>query len=141
MNITTRRSLRNLDDFFSSFNQSLSKTPSNEGLLSADWIPSVDIIESDEEFKIKAELPEVNKKDVNVSIDKDILTISGERAYEKSDHKEHRIERSFGSFSRSFSLPDNIDDSKIKAESKNGMLYLRIPKTVKKERLKQIDIH
>ena len=110
-------------------------------MLSADWIPFVDITENDNSFMIKAELPEVKKDDVNVSIDKNILTLSGERRAQLKDEKEHRIERSYGSFSRSFSLPDNIDDSKISAENKDGMLYLTIPKAAAKEKLKQIKIH
>ncbi len=141
MNITPWHSLRNFDDFFSNLNQNIAKRPIQEGMLSADWIPAVDIIEDDKSFVIKAELPEVDKEDVSVNVDKNILTISGERKSEVKDEKEHRIERSYGSFSRSFSLPDNIDDSKIKAESKNGMLYLTIPKAAEKQKLKQIEIH
>ena len=141
MNMTPWHSVRNFDDFFSSLNQSIAKRPAQEGMLSADWIPSVDIIENKESFIIKAELPEVNKEDVKVSIDKNILTLSGERKSETRDQKEHRIERSYGSFSRSFSLPDNIDEANIHAESKNGMLYLTIPKAAPKEKLTQIEIH
>jgi len=141
MNIAPWHSLRNFDDFFSNLNQSIAKRPAQEGMLSADWIPSVDIIENDDSFVIKAELPEVKKEDVKVSIDKNILTFSGERRTEQKDEKEHRIERSYGSFSRSFSLPDNIDDTKISAENKDGMLYLTIPKAEAKEKLKQIEIH
>jgi len=141
MNIAPWHTLRNFDDFFSSFNQNISKRPVQEGMLSADWVPAVDITENDESFVIKAELPEVDKKDVRVNVDKNILTLSGERKSEIKDEKEHRIERSYGSFSRSFSLPDNIDDSNIKAESKKGMLYLTIPKAAQKRKLKQIEIH
>jgi len=141
MNIAPWHSLRNFDDFFSNLNQSIAKRPAQEGMLSADWIPSVDIIENDDSFVIKAELPEVKKEDVKVSIDKNILTFSGERRTELKDEKEHRIERSYGSFSRSFSLPDNIDDTKISAENKDGMLYLTIPKAEAKEKLTQIEIH
>lgn len=141
MNMTPWHSLRNFDDFFSGLNQSIGKQPTQEGMLSADWIPSVDITEDKEGFMIKAELPEVNKEDVKVSIDKNILTLSGERKSELRDAKEHRIERSYGSFSRSFSLPDNIDETNIHAENKNGMLYLTIPKAAPKEKLKQIEIH
>ncbi len=141
MNITPWHSLRNFDDFFSNLNQSIAKRPAQEGMLSADWIPFVDIIENDDSFVIKAELPEVKKEDVKVSIDKNILTFSGERRTEVKEEKEHRIERSYGSFSRSFSLPDNIDDTKISAQNKDGMLYLTIPKAEAKEKLTQIEIH
>ncbi len=141
MNLTPWQSIRNFDDLFSNFNQALAKRSLQEGMLSADWVPSVDITENESAFLIKAELPEVDKDDINVSIDKNILTISGERLVEKTDEKEHRIERSYGSFSRSFSLPDNIDDGDIKAESKNGMLYLTIPKAPIKQDKKRIQIH
>ena len=141
MNITPWHSLRNFDDFFSGINRSLAKNDAQEGFLSADWTPTVDITENEENFLIKAELPEVKKEDIKVSIDNNILTFSGERQSEVKDEKEHRIERSYGSFRRSFSLPDNIDESSIHAKSENGMLYLTIPKGVPKEKQTQIDIH
>ncbi len=141
MNLTPWQSIRNFDDLFSNLNQSIAKRTVQEGMLSADWIPSVDITENDHAYMIKAELPEVEKENIDVNIDKNILTISGERSIEKKDEKEHRVERSYGSFSRSFSLPDNIDDSEIKAESKNGMLYLTIPKAQAKQDKKRIEIH
>jgi len=141
MNITPWHSLRNFDDFFSSLNHSIAKSTTQEKMFSSDWIPSVDITEDKEKFLIKAELPEVNKEDIKVSVDKNILTISGERQAEVRDEKEHRIERSYGSFSRSFSLPENIDATSIHAENKSGMLYLSIPKAEVKEKLTQIDIH
>lgn len=141
MNLAPKYSIRNFDDFFSNFNRSIANRPAQEGMLSSDWVPSVDIIENEQNFMIKAELPEVEKENVKVSIDQNILTISGERKSEIKDQKEHRIERSYGSFTRSFSLPDNIDDTEIKAESKNGMLYLTIPKAEAKPKQKQIEIH
>jgi HSP20 family protein len=80
---------------------------------------------------IKAEIPEVKKEDVKVTVDNSILTIRGERKQEKEekDKKYHRIERYYGSFTRSFTLPDNVDESKIEASFKDGMLNLQIPKT------------
>jgi HSP20 family protein len=141
MNLTPWHSIRNFDDLFSNINHSLANRSVQEGMLSADWVPSVDITENDFAFMIKAELPEVEKENIDINIDKNILTISGERLVEKKDHKEHRVERSYGCFSRSFSLPDNIDDSQIKAESKNGMLYLTIPKALEKRDKKRIEIH
>lgn len=95
------------------------------------WTPSVDVVENDKAIKIKVELPEVEKKDIDVSIDGDTLTVSGERKLEKEEKKEDytRIERSYGSFSRSFTLPDYVDREKIKAESKDGILKLTLPKT------------
>lgn len=97
----------------------------------ADWSPQVDITEGPDEFTIKAEIPEVNKDDVKITIDNGVVTIQGERKQEKEekDKKFHRIERFYGSFSRSFSLPDNVNASAAKATFKDGVLTLQIPKT------------
>ncbi len=141
MNITPWQSLRHFDDLFNGFNRAIINRPVEEGIFAADWVPAVDVTENDDAFLIKAELPEVNKDDVKVSIDKNILTISGERVEEIKDEKQHRIERTYGRFSRSFSLPENVDGDNIRAESKNGMLYLTIPKAIEKQQLKQIEIH
>ena len=104
---------------------------SQEVLAAGDWAPRVDIAETDTEFTIKAEIPEVKKEDVKVTVDSGVLTIRGERKQEKEekDKKFHRVERYYGSFTRSFSLPDNVDESKIEASFKDGMLNLQIPKT------------
>lgn len=103
---------------------------SQEVMATGDWTPRVDIAETDKEFVIKAEIPEVQKEDVKVTVDSGILTIRGERKQEKEekDKKFHRIERYYGSFVRSFTLPDNVDESKIEATFKDGMLNLQIPK-------------
>ena len=97
-----------------------------------DWTPRVDISETDKEFIIKAELPEVKREDVKVTVDKGVLTICGERKQEKEveGKKFHRIERSYGSFTRSFTLPDNVDETKVDASYKDGMLNLKIEKTL-----------
>jgi HSP20 family protein len=101
-----------------------------DALKVVDWAPTVDIAETAEEFQIKAELPEVKKEDVRVSVDGNMLRIEGERKQEKEDKGKrfHRVERSYGSFMRSFTLPDNIDDSKVQAEFRDGMLNIRLPK-------------
>lgn len=106
-----------------------------------DWAPSVDIAETVEEFHIKAELPEVRKEDVRVSVDGGLLRIEGERKQEKEDkgRKYHRVERSYGSFLRTFTLPDNIDDTKVRADFKDGVLHVRLPKT-EKAKPKAIDV-
>jgi HSP20 family protein len=82
---------------------------------------------------IKAEIPEVNKEDVKITVDNGVLTIRGERKQEKEEKgkKFHRVERSYGSFTRSFTLPDNVDETKIKASFKDGMLNLHIQKSEK----------
>jgi HSP20 family protein len=107
------------------------RTGGHEVIATGDWSPRVDIVETDKAFVIKAEIPEVNKEDVKVTIDNGILTIRGERKQEKEEKgkKIHRIERHFGIFTRSFTLPDNVDENKIKASFKDGMLNLHIHKT------------
>lgn len=97
----------------------------------ADWTPQVDITEGPGEFTIKAEIPEVNKDDVKISIDDGVVTISGQKRKEKEekDKTYHRIERFYGTFSRSFSLPDNINPGGATATFKDGVLTLQIPKT------------
>ena len=107
--------------------------PSRELLTMADWAPSVDITETDTAYVIKGEIPGVNKEDVKVNIEDGMLTMSGERKQEKEekDKKFHRIERSYGSFMRSFRLPDNVDETAVKAEFKDGMLNVTLPKSAK----------
>ncbi|MFI5323072.1 MAG: Hsp20/alpha crystallin family protein [Thermodesulfobacteriota bacterium] len=106
---------------------------SQEVIATGDWAPRVDIAETDEAFVIKAEIPEVNKEDVKVTVDNGVLTIRGERKQEKEEEgkKFHRVERYYGRFARSFTLPDNVDETKIKASFKDGMLNLQIQKTGK----------
>jgi HSP20 family protein len=95
-----------------------------------DWSPTVDVVETPEEFQIKAELPEVKKDDVKVSVDGGVLRIEGERKQEKEEKgkKYHRVERSYGSFLRTFALPDNVDEGKVQAEFKDGVLNVRLRK-------------
>jgi HSP20 family protein len=104
-----------------------------ETMIVADWTPTVDISETDGEYQIKAEIPDVRKEDVKVTLEDGVLTIQGERKQEKEEKgkKYHRIERSYGSFVRSFSLPDVIDEEKVKAEFKDGVLNLHLPKSEK----------
>ena len=104
-----------------------------EALTVADWIPKVDIVEDEKEFLIKAELPEVDKKDVKVTIQQGILTIQGERKQEKEENGKriHRVERSYGTFVRAFTLPEEVDESGLKAEFKDGVLMVHLPKTEK----------
>jgi len=104
-----------------------------EGL--AAWSPAVDISEDDNSITIKADLPDVDRKDINVSVENGMLTIQGERKREKEEKKKnyHRVERSFGSYVRSFSLPESVDKDKIAAECKNGVLTLTLPKRPEKK--------
>ena len=95
-----------------------------------EWRPSADISETDKEYLIRAELPAVKKDDVKVTIDSGVITIQGERKLELKDKSEktHRIESFYGSFTRSFSLPDNVDADAIRCESKDGVLTVHVPK-------------
>lgn len=94
------------------------------------WAPSVDIRESDEALLVQAELPGIEKKDVHLEVKDGVLTLSGERRYEKDVKEEniHRVERAYGRFSRSFSLPRNVDAEKVEATMKDGVLEVRLPK-------------
>jgi HSP20 family protein len=107
----------------------------------AQWAPLVDISESDREFLIKAELPEVKKEDVKVTVDKGVLTLSGERKIEKEEKttKFHRVERAYGSFLRSFGLPEGVDSAKVAAEFKDGLLLVHLPKA-EKARPQAVDV-
>ncbi len=94
------------------------------------WTPSVDIYEDGEELVVRAELAGVDPKDVDIRFENGVLTVKGERKMEKEDKKEnyHRVELAYGTFTRSFSLPATIDSEKIKAEAKNGVLVIHLPK-------------
>ena len=137
MNMLRVNPFRELDSLFNAYNRSLS----GESKLASDWKPSVDILEDEKSFVIKAELAGVPKEDIKVEINDNILTLSGERKSEVKDEKHHRVERFYGSFSRSFSLPDSVDETNIKAESKDGILTLTLPKQEIKEKFKKIEIH
>lgn len=98
-----------------------------------EWTPAVDIAEDDKEYTIKAELPGINKEDVKVTVENGVLSISGERKSEKEekDKKYHRIERTYGSFVRTFTLPEGTAGDKMNAEFKDGVLKLHLPKDEK----------
>ncbi len=104
-----------------------------EALTVAEWSPLVDIEETEKEYLIKAELPEIKKEDVKVTVENDVLTIAGERKFEKEEKgkKYHRVERSYGSFVRSFTLPEDADGTKVSAEYKDGVLRIHLPKSEK----------
>jgi HSP20 family protein len=139
MSIVRWDPFRELEDMSDRLNRvfgraGLSRTAEDKGtFVTFDWAPSVDIAETPEAFEIKAELPDVKKEDVKVTVEEGQLRISGERKQEREEKgkKFHRVERSYGSFMRSFSLPENVDDTKLTAEYKDGMLNVRLPKTEK----------
>ena len=117
------------------------RTDSKEDITLAEWAPLADISEDDKEYLIKLELPEVKKEDVNVTVENGVLTISGERKFEKEEKnkKYHRVERAYGSFMRRFTLPDDADAEKVKAEFKDGMLTVHVSKS-EKAKPKQIEV-
>ena len=104
-----------------------------EALTVAQWSPLVDITEDEKEYLIKAELPDMKKEDVRLTVENEVLAISGERTFEKEEKgkKYHRTERAYGSFVRSFSLPEDADGSKVSADYKDGMLHVHLPKSQK----------
>ena len=104
-----------------------------EAMTIAEWSPLVDITEDDKEYVIKADLPDVKKEDVKLTVQNDVMSISGERKYEKEDKgkKYHRVERAYGNFMRSFTVPEDADGSKVSAEYKDGVLNVHLPKSEK----------
>jgi len=106
-------------------------TRADEFYTQAQWAPAVDISEDDKGYHFKAELPEVRRDDIKVKVENGILTLSGERKLEKEEKskKYHRIERQYGSFVRSFGLPDQVDPSQVVAEFSHGVLNVHVPKS------------
>lgn len=104
--------------------------PGEEPISMAAWTPSCDIYETEKEIVVKAEIPGVKKEDVKLSIQDNVLTLSGERKFEEETKKENyvRVERGYGSFTRSFTLPPSVDAKKINAEFKDGLLEVKLPK-------------
>ncbi|MEN3037978.1 MAG: Hsp20/alpha crystallin family protein [Candidatus Kryptonium sp.] len=105
------------------------------------WSPRVDISETDDEYIVRAEIPGVNKDDIKITIKENMLTISGEKKQEKETKNEnfHRIERVYGSFSRSFTLPGAVKVDKVEAKFKDGVLTIKLPK-VEEAKTKEIEI-
>lgn len=116
-------------------------TADEENITVPEWAPLVDIAEDDKEYLIKVELPEVNKDDVKVTVESGTLTISGERKAEKEEkgRKYHRVERYYGRFERSFTIPDDAEPDNVKAEFKDGVLRVHLAKS-EKARPKQIEV-
>ena len=110
------------------FNEAFDRTP-EEGNLTA-WAPAVDIYETEQELVVKADLPDVRPEDLDIRVENNILTIRGERKFEKKVNESNylRVERAYGSFTRSFSLANTVNSEAIKADYKNGVLSLSIPK-------------
>lgn len=99
------------------------------------WIPAMDLVEADDEFVLRADLPGLSEEDVNVEVDDNVLTVSGERKSEHEERKDgyYRVERSSGRFSRSLTLPEGVDAEAIKASVENGVLEVHIPKPAERK--------
>ena len=106
------------------------------------WAPAVDIYETENELVLKADLPELNEKDLDIRVENNMLTIRGERKFEQKVKEENylRIERTYGSFSRSFALPNTVNTEAIKADYKNGVLTVELPKSAE-SKPKQIKVN
>jgi HSP20 family protein len=133
MNSITRWDpFRNLTAFQDHFNRvfesSLKANQDNSTLTT--WAPAVDIYETENELVLKADLPDVDEKDIDIRIENNMLTIRGERKFEQSVKEDNylRVERTYGTFSRSFSLPNSVNTEAIQATYKNGVLSVQLPK-------------
>ena len=128
-------------DRYSKSSGNLMRGPSGTDLSFADWAPSVDIDEQDDKYVIKADLPGVEKKDIDVKLENGMLSIRGEKhtESESGNGKRHRTERFHGTFARSFTLPDSVDVDNVDASYKDGVLTLSIPKK-EQAKPKSIDI-
>lgn len=148
MNTLTRwNQLRQLEALQQSLGSLFSRSPTQwpegqeEQIAVPEWAPLVDISEDDKEYLIKAELPEVKRENVKVTAEEGTLTITGERKFEKEEKgkKYHRVERSYGSFVRNFSLPDDASPAKVSADFKDGVLSVHLGKT-QKAKPQQIEV-
>ncbi len=122
--ITVREKMNHL------FEEAVISRGEEKDLVSSSWTPTVDIFETENELVLSAEVPGINEKDIEIKIEDNTLTLRGERKFEKENKEEnyHRIERAYGSFFRSFSLPLSINQDTIKAEHLNGVLKIVMPK-------------
>jgi HSP20 family protein len=125
---------RLFDDFFT-------RSPFGRSFEKGDWMPAVDIAENEKEIEVHAEVPGMDAKDIDISLNGRLLTIKSERKQEEEekDKNFYRVERRYGSFSRSFELPADVDASQVKAEYRDGLLKLNLPKT-KQQPVRKIEV-
>lgn len=135
MNIVLRDPFREFEDMSTKLGRFFSqpylrRTVEDDGGFFADFSPAVDVQETDKEYIVKADLPDVKKEDVKVGIEDGVLTLEGERKQEKEEKnkKFHRVERAYGKFVRRLALPTEVDAQKVAAEFKDGVLNVRLPK-------------
>jgi HSP20 family protein len=131
MNLTRWEPFKEAESLFRQFGLpsfgAMSRLPGGDG-ASTEWSPAADISESESEYVVRAELAGVPREAAQVSVEDGVLTIQGERKQESRDEKSHRIERFYGGFCRSFALPDNADAEHIRAEARDGVLSVHVPK-------------
>ncbi len=144
MNMQVWNPFQEFENLLSRYNKGTSDsgTQLSNDLSFADWAPSCDIEEQDDRYVIKADLPGVDKKDIDVKLENGVISIRGEKQTEKETGKgtkRHRTERFHGSFARSFTLPDAVKDERVEANYKDGVLSLVIPKA-EEAKPKSIDI-
>ena len=122
------------------FESSFSRRADNSAVTT--WAPAVDIFETENELVVKADLPDVNEKDIDVRVENNMLTVRGERKFEEKAEKENylRVERTYGTFSRSFRLPNTVNNETIQADYKNGVLTVTLPKRAE-SRPKQVKVN
>ncbi len=119
-----------MNRLFNTFFDSPAAAGSREGQTLQRWIPPMDLVETEDEFVLRADLPGLAEPDVNIELENNVLTVSGERKAEHEESKEgyYRVERSWGTFSRSLTLPDGVDPDAVRANFERGVLEVRIPK-------------
>jgi len=140
-NLTPFRGVTTLQDQINRFFNDAFDTSAQESNLTT-WAPAVDIFENEQELIVKADLPEVETKDLDIRVENNILTIRGDRKFEKKQENGDylRVERAYGSFSRSFALSSTVNTDAIKADYQNGVLTLHVPKR-EEAKPKQIKIN
>ena len=145
--LTQWNPFKELDELQSRLSRAFGRAPvrrqddDEESITVAQWAPLVDIFEDNKEYLIKAELPELKKEEIRVTVENGVLVISGERKLEMEERtkKYHRVERAYGKFVRSFTVPVDVDASKVNAEFKDGVLKLHLAKS-EAAKPKQIEV-
>ncbi|WP_263789866.1 Hsp20/alpha crystallin family protein [Salinibacter sp.] len=135
---TLRPLQREVDDLFDQF---FGRTDGGDQSISAVWSPSTDLVETDDAFRLHLDVPGMSADDITINLQNRTLTVNGERSSERTDEREDfvRVERAFGTFHRTFTLPDAVDADHIEATYDDGVLTIRVPKTEESTR-RQIEI-
>jgi HSP20 family protein len=144
MTFLARRDFSTLQDRMNRiFRESFNPESPEEALTTANFAPPVDVYEDEHNITLKIEVPGIDEKDINVSIENNTLTVRGERRFEKDEKEEnfHRVERMYGSFTRSFTMPNTVDPEEVSAHYEKGVLKIRLPKKAEaKPKLIQVNV-